>query len=258
MWHCSNAHHKPSLIIESTTSPLPMRSPSRTRGSMYGQLLIDSMPPATATSMSPLRMPWSASITALRPEPHTLLIVSAATCSARPPLSAACRAGFWPSPADTTLPMMHSSTIAGSMPARRTASRTTIAPSCGAANDFSAPRNLPVGVRTAETMTDSDMLSDDDARDVGVAEHRLEPGKNDRLRAFQLARPLRAGRFDDEHAVFQLDRRRAIERGADDHPPRERHLPVAERRVVQQLPQAARHGVRERFHPVDLIIAMCD
>ena len=55
MWHCSNAHHRPSLIIESTTSPLPMRSPSRTRGSRYGQLLIDSMPPATATSMSPTR-----------------------------------------------------------------------------------------------------------------------------------------------------------------------------------------------------------
>ena len=32
-----------------------MRSPSRTRGRRYGQLLIDSMPPATATSMSPAR-----------------------------------------------------------------------------------------------------------------------------------------------------------------------------------------------------------
>src|SRR5690242_5127411 len=51
--------------------------------------------------------------------------------------------------------MMHSSTDAGSMPARRTASRTTIAPSCGAVNSFRVPRNLPVGVRTAETMTDS-------------------------------------------------------------------------------------------------------
>ena len=50
--------------------------------------------------------------------------------------------------------MMHSSTIAGSMPARRTASRTTSAPSCGAVKSFSAPRNLPVGVRTALTMTE--------------------------------------------------------------------------------------------------------
>ena len=101
MWQFSNAHHRPSLIIESTSSPLPMRRPSRTRGSRYGQLLIDSMPPATATSMSPTRMAWSASITAFSPEPHTLLIVSAATWSGSPPLSAACRAGFWPSPALT-------------------------------------------------------------------------------------------------------------------------------------------------------------
>ena len=79
MWHCSNAHQRPSLIIESTTSPLPSRSPSRTRGSRYGQLLIDSMPPATAMSMSPVAMPCAASITAFSPEPHTLLIVSAAT-----------------------------------------------------------------------------------------------------------------------------------------------------------------------------------
>ena len=47
-------------------------------------LLIDSMPPATAMSMSPAAMPCAASITALRPEPHTLLIVIAATCSCEP------------------------------------------------------------------------------------------------------------------------------------------------------------------------------
>jgi len=63
--------------------------------------------------------------------------------------------------------MMHSSTISGSMPARRTASRTTQAPSCCAVNDFSAPRNFPVGVRTADTITDSrttDLDRLDDAR----------------------------------------------------------------------------------------------
>ena len=37
-----------------------MRRPSRTRGSRYGQLLIDSMPPATAMSMSPVAMPCAA------------------------------------------------------------------------------------------------------------------------------------------------------------------------------------------------------
>ena len=76
-------------------------------------MLIDSMPPATAISMSPVAMPCAASITALSPEPQTLLIVNAATCSPSPPFSAACRAGFWPLPAWITLPMMHSSTSAG-------------------------------------------------------------------------------------------------------------------------------------------------
>jgi len=66
-------------LADGKISPLPIRKPSRTRGSRYGQLLIDSMPPATAMSMSPVAMPWAASITAFRPEPHTLLIVSAAT-----------------------------------------------------------------------------------------------------------------------------------------------------------------------------------
>ena len=85
-----------------SSSRRPGRGPCagpRARGAArYGALLIDSMPPATAISMSPVRMPCCASITALRPEPHTLLMVSAATWSARPPLSAACRAGAWPTP----------------------------------------------------------------------------------------------------------------------------------------------------------------
>src|SRR5688572_5744142 len=51
--------------------------------------------------------------------------------------------------------MMHSSTEAGSMPARLTASRTTIAPSSGAVKSFNAPRNFPVGTRTALTINAS-------------------------------------------------------------------------------------------------------
>ena len=43
------------------------------------------------------RCPAAASITALSPDPQTLLIVSAPTRLARPPRSAACRAGAWPS-----------------------------------------------------------------------------------------------------------------------------------------------------------------
>ena len=58
-----------------------------------------SMPPATIESASPARIAWAASMTALRPEPHTLLIVTAAMVSGKPALRAACRAGFWPTPA---------------------------------------------------------------------------------------------------------------------------------------------------------------
>jgi hypothetical protein len=54
--------------------------------------------------------------------------------------------------------MMHSSTVAGSMPARRTASRMAIAPSSVALNPFSEPRNLPVGVRAADTRTGVDVI----------------------------------------------------------------------------------------------------
>ena len=79
MWQLSNAHHKPSLIIESTSVPFPIRRPSRTRGRRYGELLIESIPPATATSMSPVAIPCAASITAFSPDPQTLLIVNAAT-----------------------------------------------------------------------------------------------------------------------------------------------------------------------------------
>jgi len=46
----------------------------------------------------------AASATAFSPEPHTLLMVIAATRGAQPPLRAAWRAGFWPRPACTTLP----------------------------------------------------------------------------------------------------------------------------------------------------------
>src|ERR1700681_2908862 len=105
--------------------------------------------------------------------------------------------------------MMHSSTTVGSMPARRTASATTSAPSCGAVKSFNAPRNFPVGVRTALTMTDSTMIgfrvlgsgcgvrflvlgsgfsvlgsvfAHHDAVDGVLAEQRLQPHQNEARR----------------------------------------------------------------------------
>src|SRR4051812_33050044 len=219
MWHCSNEHHSPSWIIESTSSVCPIRTPSRTRGSRYGQLLIDSIPPATATSMSPVAMPCAANITAFSPEPQTLLIVKAATVSGSPPFRAAWRAGFCPSPALTTLPMMHSSTSAGSIPARRTASAMTSAPSCGAEKLLRDPRNLPVGVRTADTitlefMTGGSRAYDDVFHDAG-AEQRLQTGEDHARRPGNLASPRGAGCVDQEHARFEPDGRDAVDRRAD-------------------------------------------
>ena len=80
---------------------------------------------------------------------------AAATLDGSPPPRAACRAGFCPKPAPTTLPMMHSSTCFASTFARFTASRTAIAPSCTALNSVSDPWNFPTGVRTPEIMTTS-------------------------------------------------------------------------------------------------------
>src|SRR4051812_28018321 len=163
------------------------------------------MPPATITSLSPVAMAWAASITALSPEPQTMLTVRAATRSGSPPRSAACRAGFWPRPAPTTLPMMHWSTCRESIPARRTASATTIAPSSGALKSLSAPRNLPVGVRTALTMTTSRTghplrhRTDLEACHCRVTEESLQPGEDDLSRTPDFARPLRADGFDHEH-----------------------------------------------------------
>src|SRR5207247_7641435 len=53
------------------------------------------------------------SMTALSPDPQTLFTVTAPTRSGRPPPSAACLAGFWPSPAERTLPMTTSFTQIG-------------------------------------------------------------------------------------------------------------------------------------------------
>ena len=54
--------------------------------------------------------------------------------------------------------MMHSSTTAGSMPARLTASATTMEPMSMADSVFRLPPNLPTAVRAPETMTMSSGL----------------------------------------------------------------------------------------------------
>src|SRR6266496_2319732 len=84
--------------MESTISALPMRAPNRAFGTRYGALVIDSIPPATATSISPARISWSARATAVRLDRHTLLRVMAGVCGGMPAAMAAWRAVIWPAP----------------------------------------------------------------------------------------------------------------------------------------------------------------
>src|SRR3990172_10187218 len=65
------------------------------------------------------------------------------------------RAGFSPSPAWSTFPMITSSTDPGLRPARFSASPTTITPRSVAENSFRLPPNVPMAVLTAPTMTTS-------------------------------------------------------------------------------------------------------
>src|SRR5204862_5746668 len=99
--------------------------------------------------------------------------------------------------------MMHSSTMPGWMLARRMASATTSAPSCGAVKDLSAPRNLPVGVRTALTMTESRTANLDAIDDVG-AEQRLQAPEDGWRRSRHFARPLQRGGFDDQRPPLEF------------------------------------------------------
>src|SRR5579859_74268 len=114
---------------------------------------MDSWPPATTAWLSPALMDCAASMTALSPEPHTLLMVSDGIVPGSPAPMAAWRAGACPAPPCTTWPMITSSTSPAAMPARLTVSLIAIAPSCGAVSGLNAPWNFPIGVRVALTMT---------------------------------------------------------------------------------------------------------
>jgi hypothetical protein len=110
------------------------------------------MPPATTHSASPALMAWAASITALRPEPQTLFTVKGGTEGGSPAPRAAWRAGFCPTPAWSTLPMITSSTAVGSTFARWSAALMATAPSWGAVWEARPPWNFPMAVRQAERM----------------------------------------------------------------------------------------------------------
>ncbi len=114
---------------------------------------MDSMPPATITSLLlAISRSWP-SMAAFMPEPHTLLTVVQPTDRGNPAVIAAWRAGAWPRPAGSTQPRMSSCTVSALMPARWIAAFTATAPSCGAVQLESSPWKLPIGVRATEAIT---------------------------------------------------------------------------------------------------------
>lgn len=92
------------------------------------------------------------------PDEHTLLMVVQIVFVGRPPNMAACRAGAWPSPADTTFPMYTSSTSEAAIPARLTTASIAIPPNWVAESEESVLWKLPMGVRVAATMNTSWIL----------------------------------------------------------------------------------------------------
>lgn len=74
---------------------------------------IDSKPPATTTSACPKAIDCEPNTIDFIPEEQTLLMVVQGTLISIPPFSEACRAGAWPTPAESTLPNITSLTSFG-------------------------------------------------------------------------------------------------------------------------------------------------
>src|SRR5512135_2655319 len=117
-----------------------------------GALVMLSMPPAIIASAPSAAIAWPASATDFSPEPQTLLTVNEGMFSGKPARIADCLAGFWPSPACMTFPMMTSFTASGFMPVRLMRSLITIVPSSGASIAASEPLKRPTAVRKPAVM----------------------------------------------------------------------------------------------------------
>ena len=143
MWQSSKGtpqsveQHRIFELGRSRASTLRARPRNR-----YGACDMFSIPPATTTRASPSRTACEASMTALSPDPQTLLMVSAATVGGKPAFSAACRAGACPTPAERIIPMMTSSTSRKCRPARSRAARMTIDPSSGSRDPLQGPQKF--------------------------------------------------------------------------------------------------------------------
>src|ERR1700678_1161313 len=122
----------------------------------YGARVIDSTPPAIATSFSPKAIDCAAELMACKLEPHKRLIVAPATETGEPASNAAMRAtSRLSSPLAFAAPKKISSMRSGSIPVRRTTAETAVAARSSGRTLDNAPRYRPIGVRTASTIQTS-------------------------------------------------------------------------------------------------------
>src|SRR5215469_474035 len=142
--------------MASMTAPSRIRCPHRSPGTQYWPRLIDSAPPATATSASPSAMACAAETIACSPLPHSRFTVNAGVSTGKPPLTAATRLRYmsrgsvW-----ITLPKTQWPTADGSTPARLTASRTVAAARSPGGTPARPPPYFPIPVRVPDRMKSS-------------------------------------------------------------------------------------------------------
>ena len=106
-----------------------MRAPQRASGIQYGPRLIDSAPPASATSTSPVWIACAAETIACTPVPQRRLTVNAGVSFGMPAFIPTTRAMYMSAGSVwITLPNTTWSTWSGSMPARSMAALAAVAP----------------------------------------------------------------------------------------------------------------------------------
>jgi len=124
-----------------------------------GGRVIDSTPPATTTSASPAAIICLAVMIAVSPLAQSRFTVKPGVVLGNPASRVAMRATLrLSSPAWLAAPSTTSSIASGSMPARRTASRTTSAARSSGRTWARPPAYRPMGVRTPSRMNASDMF----------------------------------------------------------------------------------------------------
>src|SRR5436190_21497727 len=132
----------------------PIFFPQRTSGIQYGPRLIDSAPPASATSTSPDWIACVADTIACTPVPQSRLTVNAGVSFGMPAFIPTTRAMYMSAGSVwMTLPNTTWSIWSGSRPARSMAALAAVAPRSVGGTCLSDFSYEPIAVRAAEEMT---------------------------------------------------------------------------------------------------------